>query len=195
MKKEETKSTAVATINNQEIIIIENGEKRVAVKPICDALGIDYSSQLQRLKADEILSSTVGLSTTVGADGKQREMQTIPFKFVFGWLFRIDSRNVKPEAKEAVLKYQLECYNALYDHFTGYEAFYHEKEKLIKEQTLVAKLARANFAEAKNKLKTANEALEMVVDYTFEDYTKNQMQLVLVFDDDELDLDLEGGES
>lgn len=180
-----TKSTAVATINKQEIIIIEtDGEKRVVIKPICDALGIDYSSQLQKLKADEILSSTMGLSPTVGADGKQREMQTIPFKFIFGWLFRIDSRNVKPEAKAAVIKYQLECYNALYDHFTGYEAFYHEKEKLMREQNSVAKIARTNFADAKNKLKAANEAIDTVLDYTFDDYKNNNMQLVLIFEEE-----------
>lgn len=193
MKKEQTKSTAVATVNGQEILIIENGEKRVAVRPICDALGIDFSAQLQRLKRDEILSSVVVMVTTTGADGKQYEMATIPYKFSFGWLFTIDNSKVKPEAKEALIKYQLECYNALYEHFTGYEAYYHEKEKLIKDQTLVAKLARANFAEAKSKLKTANEALEMVVEYTFEDYKNNKMQLVLVFDDD-LDFDVEGGE-
>ena len=40
LNEKSTQST-VAKINNVEIIIIENGEKRVAVKPICQALGID----------------------------------------------------------------------------------------------------------------------------------------------------------
>ncbi|MGD9930143.1 MAG: phage antirepressor N-terminal domain-containing protein [Mangrovibacterium sp.] len=72
-----------------------NGEKRVAIKPICQAFGIDIDSQRKKLKNDFILSSVVKLSLTTGSDGKQHEMVTIPFRYVFGWLFRIDSRNVK----------------------------------------------------------------------------------------------------
>jgi len=105
----ESKTTAVAKVNNVEIIIIEGDEKRVAVKPICQALGIAFQRQIERLKEDPILSSVITLEVTTGADGKQYEMVTIPFKFVFGWLFRIDSRNVKEESRESVLKYQLHC--------------------------------------------------------------------------------------
>lgn len=80
----EIKTTTVAKINQVEILVIENGEKRVAVKPICEALGVDYPSQYTKLQKDPILGSTIGLSTTVGADGKDREMVTIPFMYVFG---------------------------------------------------------------------------------------------------------------
>ena len=80
-------SKKVATINNVEILIIENGEKRVAIKPICEALGVSNQKQLERLKSDPILSSVITLSVTTGADGKQYKMQTFPFKYVFGWLF------------------------------------------------------------------------------------------------------------
>ncbi len=59
------------------------------------------------------------LSVTVAADGRDREMVTIPLKYVFGWLFRIDSRNVKEEVRENVLKYQTECYEVLYNRFIG----------------------------------------------------------------------------
>ena len=113
------KSVAVAKINNVEIVVIRNGSEMVPVKPICEALGIDFSSQLQKLKNDEILGSTVVMNTTVGADEKNREMVTIPLKFVFGWLFTIDPSRVKPEAKEIVIKYKLACYEALYEYFIG----------------------------------------------------------------------------
>ncbi len=44
-------STVAAKINNQELIIIsENANKFVPIKPICDALGIDYPTQYQKLK-------------------------------------------------------------------------------------------------------------------------------------------------
>ena len=116
-------------INDTEIFIISNGlEKFVAIKPICEALGVDYSSQLQKIKDDEILSSTVGLNTTVGADGKERKMQSIPIKYVFGWLFTINPENVKPEIKHLIIKYKKECYDALFDSFT-------KRTSLLKEKT------------------------------------------------------------
>ena len=58
----------IARIKDIDILILEEGEKRVPIRPICDLLGIDYSSQLKKIKNDEILKSTVVLSTTVGAD-------------------------------------------------------------------------------------------------------------------------------
>jgi ribosomal protein S13 len=98
---------------------IEGGQSYVAVKPICEALGIDHSAQIRDLKEDEILGSVVVSMTTTGSDGKQYQMVCIPLKFVFGWLFSINENSVKPEAKEHVLKYKLECYNVLFNHFFG----------------------------------------------------------------------------
>jgi len=106
-------------INNVDILMIDNGEKRVAITPICDALGFASNKQIERIKNDPILGPTHRLSRSVGADGKEREM-SIRFKYVFGWLFRIDSRNVKEDALEAVLRYQMECYDVLYNHFNRF---------------------------------------------------------------------------
>ena len=125
-----TTVTTVATINNQQIVVIENGEKRVAIKPICEALGVSHKPQIERIKTDPILGSVVMLSVTTGSDGKKYEMVTIPFKYVFGWLFLIDSRNVKEEARESVLKYQMECYDALYKHFTELDDYMKYRQQL-----------------------------------------------------------------
>ena len=101
----ETKLTTVAKVNGVDILIIEGDEKRVAIKPICEALGIAFQRQIERLKEDPILGSTVTLGVTVGAVGKQREMVTIPFKFVFmqilteiqkfAWNTKHETRNTK----------------------------------------------------------------------------------------------------
>jgi hypothetical protein len=173
----EIKTTTVAKINNVEILLIENGEKRVAVKPICEALGVDYSSQLQKLKSDPILSSTMGLSTTVGADGKDREMQTIPFMYVFGWLFNIDSRNVKEEAREVVLKYQVECYKALYYHFTNYAEFVEQKQKAIEAQLEIVDSAKTNFRSAKSVLDEADKHLKSLRQLAYADFDAERRQL------------------
>lgn len=118
-------------INEKVIYIITKGtEKHVAIKPICEAIGVDYSRQLKKIKEDEILYPTMGLTPTVGADGKERKMQTIPLMFVFGWLFTINPENVKPEIKHLIIQYKKECYIALFDSFTKRTSLLKEKTKL-----------------------------------------------------------------
>ena len=171
------KTTTVARINQVDILVIENGEKLIAIKPICKALGIDEDAQRRKLNDDPILNSVTVLSTATGADGKQYEMVTIPFKFVFGWLFRIDSRNVKDEARDAVLKYQVECYNALYDNFTRYAEFVELKQKRIEEQLEIEEIAKNNFKSAKSILDDAQSQLKILRKLTFENYDAENRQL------------------
>lgn len=184
-------ATTVATINKQQILIIENGEKRVAVKPICTALGIDYSAQLQRLKDDEILGSVMGTIPTTGSDGKTYEMQTIPFKYVFGWLFRIDSRNVKPEARETVLKYQVECYEALYRHFTEVDEYLKFRDVKSAEVYEQVEAAREDFKEARNRLEGLKKQFAEIRSVTFDDWRRMNAQQEIEFPD--ADTTEEGG--
>lgn len=174
--------TTIATINNQQIVVIENGEKRVAVKPICQALGVNYTTQVKRLENDPILgSTTIPLRGMVGADGKDREMITIPFKFVFGWLFRIDSRNVKDSARDTVLKYQLECYMALYAHFTEMDDYLKYRNALAELAWDQVEAARNDFKLAKTKLENLKKEFAEARAFSFEDYRKHKAQLTLEF--------------
>jgi hypothetical protein len=173
----EIKTTTIAKINEVDILLIENGEKRVAIKPICEALGIDVDSQRKKLNDDPILNSVTVLSTATGKDGKGYQMVTIPLKYVFGWLFRIDSRNVKEEAREALLKYQIQCYDALYNYFTSYADFVEEKQLAIECQLLTVDSAKDNFKYAKNILDEANKRLKKLRGLTFQDYDAESRQL------------------
>ena len=100
----------IAKVNNVAIMAGNDPKKLVPIKPICEALGIDYARQFQKLKDDEDLGPTIGLTPTVAADGKIREMVCLPMEFIFGWLFTINPKNVKPEAQEAVRTYSLQSY-------------------------------------------------------------------------------------
>lgn len=108
----------IARVNNVDIVSTSD-EQLVAIKPICEALGIDYKVQWQKIKDSEDLSSVMVLSTTTGADGKSYEMCCLPVEFIYGWLFTINPKNVKPEAQEAVRVYRMMCYRSLYQYFTG----------------------------------------------------------------------------
>lgn len=111
----------ITTINGIKITVVidEDSNIFVPVKPICQALTIDFSAQAQRLKRHLILGPTVVTLTTVAADEKEREMLCLPLKYVYGWLFTIDAGQVAESRRDAVTNYQLECYEALYEHFTG----------------------------------------------------------------------------
>jgi len=158
----------VARINKVDIVVIENGEKHIAVKPICEALGVSIQGQIEKLKSHPIFGSVVKIIFTTGTDGKQYGMYTIPYKWVFGWLTTIDPRKVKPEAAESVLKYQTECYEVLYSHFTNLQDFLAEKTKRIEYQINVAQFARTNYNTAKNELIAANADLNIACNYIYE---------------------------
>lgn len=185
-KQNKTNSTTtVAIVNNQKIqVILDNGAEYVPIRPICDALGIEFSSQSKRIKRDQILSSTVVTMTTVGADEKNREMTVLPLRFIFGWLFTIDSNLVKEESREAVVRYQLECYNALYNHFKSYVDFVDFRQEQIDEALVKYDEARADFSGAKNKLREARELLDEKRQINYQSFLNNARQTQLEFPTD-----------
>lgn len=128
-------------VNNVDIVSTSD-EQLIPIRPICQALGIDYSRQLKKIKEDKILSSVMGIEPTTGKDGKMYEMCCLSVRYIFGWLFTINPSNVVPEARESVLKYKHLCYDALYDYFTGQQKKVIEQNKI--EIALLEELANYN---------------------------------------------------
>lgn len=95
----------------------QNNVHYVAMRPICENIGLAWSSQLQRIKRDDVLNSTVFIINTVGNDDKDREMVCLPIQYLNGWLFGIDVKRVKPEIRETLITYKRECYQALFDYW------------------------------------------------------------------------------
>lgn len=106
----------IVRVNNVDIIATSD-EQMIAIRPICEALGIAPEGQRQRIERDEFIGSTACMVKAVGADGKDREMFCLPYEYVFRWLFSIGTARVGEEAREALIRYQHECYDALYQHF------------------------------------------------------------------------------
>jgi hypothetical protein len=146
---------SLAKVNDKEIVVIDNSEQLVPVKPICEILGIAFQSQNEKLKNHPIYSSTIMLSVTVGADGKDREMVCIPFKFLAGWLFSIDARNVNPDVAPIIIKYQLECFNILDYHFRIKPLEDAEFDRIKLERINTAYETLENLRSAKTKVATA----------------------------------------
>ena len=111
----------ITVVNGIEIAAVrnENNDFYVPLRPICDALTLNVSGQIQAVKRHRILSSVVCTLHKTGADGKSYDMICLPLEYVYGWLLSIDTNLVADERREMVERYQLESYRALYNYFAG----------------------------------------------------------------------------
>lgn len=90
----------------------------VALRPICESIGIDWSGQLQRVRRDPVLSEAVVMMPTPFGRHGQEEV-CLKLDFVNGWLLGVDARRVKEAVRPALIEYQRECHRVLFDHFYG----------------------------------------------------------------------------
>lgn len=108
--------TEIVKIQNRTIkCLVEDDQRYVVIKPICEKLGIDWSAQIEVLKSHPIFNSTIRLIRTTGADGKQREMLCMPLKRFFLWLEGIHPNKVKEESKEELIKFQESICDILFE--------------------------------------------------------------------------------
>lgn len=92
----------------------------LAAKPMVEAMGLDWSAQLKRIKRDPILSEGMAIMATPFGRGGDQECVCLKLELVNGWLFTIDTLRIKDETvRERVILYQRECYQVLYEHFSG----------------------------------------------------------------------------
>lgn len=92
----------------------------LALKPMVEAMGLNWSGQFERVNRDPVLSKGIRVMRTPFGRGGAQETVCIKLDLVNGWLFGIDSSRIKDESvKQKVILYQEECYQVLYDHFGG----------------------------------------------------------------------------
>lgn len=152
--------TLISKINGVDIVtVVRDGEVFVPIKPVCDAIGIDVDAQRNKLNADESFNSVTAIITATGADGKRYEMYCIRLRDVYGWLATINPGKVAPEAREAVARYRRECYDVLYEHFTGSMRRTIETNNAEIELLHTINSAITREKEAKADRKKAEEAL------------------------------------
>lgn len=171
-------TTNIAIINGISLqVVASESEQLVAVKPVCEILGVDYPGQFNKLKEHPIFGSTIGLSPTVGADGKDREMVCIPMRFFPAWLFSINPDNVKEEIRDNLIKYQLKCNDILYDYFFSRVDFSRKKEVAVTKAKEVCDEKVEQLRIAKSELKVAENELNKALAITFEEWQADRQQL------------------
>ncbi|MBX3058376.1 MAG: ORF6C domain-containing protein [Anaerolineae bacterium] len=98
---------------------LRDGRIVVPLRPICESLGLAWSSQLQRVRRDPVLEDELVSVFVINTESQRggREVQCLPLDMLHGFLFGVSANRVKPELHERVLRYQRECYRVLHEAF------------------------------------------------------------------------------
>ena len=174
------KTINVAIINNVSLqVVADEREQLVAVKPVCEILGVAYPPQYTKLKEHPLFSSVITLSVTTGSDGKAYEMVCIPLRYFSSWLFSINPDNVKEDIRDNVLEFQKKCNDVLFDYFFNRADFAQKKEKAVAKAKELLDEKTETFKEARDEMKEAEKNFNKALALTFEDYDAERRQLTL----------------
>lgn len=110
--------------------LAKDGQYWIAIKPICEALGIKFEAQRERLKSDPFWDQLPLNQGVVAADGKVRKMLCLPEQYIYGWLCSIQSSNAD------LIAYKRKCYQLLYEHFHG---------KITSRETVIGQKTKAHI--------------------------------------------------
>lgn len=127
------------------VVTAADGRRLVAMRPICEAVGLQWESQYNRLRRNEVLASTISVMNMVAADGKEREQVCLPLEYLNGWLFGISTSRVKPEIRQRLEDYQRECYQVLNAYWSGDQV---SNPRVPQQSEILVAQAYARAAEA-----------------------------------------------
>lgn len=111
------------------LFLSKDGEYFIALKPICEALNVDYIRQHKNTNDDPILGPVLSKQTMQIPDDQARNMVCLPEKYIYGWIFSIKSKS------EELIKYKKICYEILFLHFHGTIT---SRKKLLQRKTDVS---------------------------------------------------------
>lgn len=92
-----------------------DGKEWAALRPICDAIGIDSKAQRRKLHSKPWAVGV--MMTSTGSDGKNYEMFMVDRRTLTMWLATIDTNRVADEARPVLEAFQNEAADALDKYF------------------------------------------------------------------------------
>lgn len=99
-------------------LVESNGQPFVAVRPICDRLGLDWGGQWTKLR-DPQNGWTCRAIPTHDTSGRLQEMVCLALIDFPLWLASISPSRVAEKVRPAFLRYREEAKRVLFDHFIG----------------------------------------------------------------------------
>ncbi len=137
--KNELQVSTVDFYGKKLTAIKEDEIEYVAMRPIVDEIGLEWSGQQKKLSNNKDKFNCVH-KYTVGLDGKPRKMLCIPLKKLNGYLFSINPEKVHERIRDKVVLYQEECFKTLYDYFT--KGFALNESQLLTDESKLSALSR-----------------------------------------------------
>ena len=142
-----------------------DGEYWIALKPICEALGILWRHQHTKLiNGEDIFGELYRDHGMVAADQRVRNMTCLPERYIYGWIFSIPYSNTMSEQTKQNLKtYKKECCDIIYEYFRGAIV---GRKKLLQEkakaQIEIIKVMNKLIPEDAFRLDQANRKLKRI---------------------------------
>ncbi|MGW4028193.1 phage antirepressor N-terminal domain-containing protein [Streptomyces sp. NPDC004838] len=96
--------------------VLVDGQPHVVLRPAVEDLGLDYSTQLAKLRKRSW--AVVGQSPTTGADGKTYEMKVVPVRTFLMLLATINENRVAESVRPTLVAFQNETADAIEAYWT-----------------------------------------------------------------------------
>jgi hypothetical protein len=98
--------------------VVSNGCAYVAMKPIAEAMGLDWSAQLVKIKEHPALAPTMVEIPIVADDNRRRKMICLPESRLQFWMALIQTGKVRASLRDKIIKFQIEAADVLHRAFT-----------------------------------------------------------------------------
>ena len=110
-------TTAVEVrVPGSSLPLYTDGKSLAAMKPIVEHFGLDYSGQLQKLKAKS-WTCMGKFSTQLPGDTQRREVVGIDRRTLTMWLATLDENRIRADKRDELIAYQSEAADALDAYF------------------------------------------------------------------------------
>lgn len=153
-----------------------DGTYWIAIKPICDALNVEYTRAFKNIKEDEILKDALAKQPMRDTKNRLQNMVALPEKYIYGWLFSIRS------GSDALQNYKRKCYDVLYEYFHGsitnwHQALLEKSDALAEMEEMVSELSSdprfQKYNEARAKVMRSGKKLKEISD----DFIQGQLTI------------------
>lgn len=103
--------------HGEEVLAVYlDGEVWVALRPMCERFGVSMQGQLAKAKNKDWIC-VKEIFTQMPGDDQCRAIVCMSLRSLAGWLLSLNANKVKPEVRDALVRYQFECADVLYKHF------------------------------------------------------------------------------
>ncbi|MGW5431842.1 phage antirepressor N-terminal domain-containing protein [Streptomyces sp. NPDC004059] len=96
--------------------VLVDGQPHIVLKPAVEALGLDYSTQVRKLRARSW--AVMGSAPTTGSDGKTYDMTVVPVRTFLMLLATVNENRVADDVRPVLVAFQNETADAIEAYWT-----------------------------------------------------------------------------